>query len=632
MKRKAIALLLAMLLVGGMIAGCSKKECQTHTDENKDGKCDVCEAAVICATHTDGDGNLTCDVCGIAITPICELHTDGDKNLICDVCGATVTATCDPHKDANADRICDMCGGAIVVITEYIAPKEEVRVEQVVNPIPSGVALGEYLKNAPESFAATHGEKLEQYQPASRSGRYLSYTVTSEAGTMTTCVILDLATGEERMRLTKPTAEQMELNLYTDYYLIRTQNEEGNDVYSYYSYDGVLFSEQTVPSGGMPNGIHEDYLSIPGYLRLTVGDRYHVIDPTADRYLFSLDEKTFVNRPVFHRVSDAYGYVEMENTVYVYDLSQWLSCVVSYEIPSYYENARWFVLENGNVLLQAEVRQSDRAVSYDFLRTDGEITRKYDLVFVMIDPVAKEAKPVEFGYWIRSVVQPHGSGIFTAKALNHIWVSPIVNDRIDENAARELITDNDLTVLCDCGEILHAAGGTSGITVVGQNLYLLRLSHNNGTVRQVVNEQGRHVAYLPEAAVERWGYVEYNGSLYNYKMELILDLAAEGYTVAFNYAEYRILSKVSGGVTEYYFFNGGAPVKIDLTAASVTYADWLGFAVRGTVNGAEVFRFYNANGTHLLDLEAAGVSAQAVETDVNAYLLTDENGTQYLIR
>ena len=255
MRRNKLYPLLALgllLLVALLAVGCAKTVCENHVDENKDGVCDLCEESVICSTHTDGDGNLTCDVCGIAITPICDLHTDADGNLTCDVCGAAVTATCDPHKDVNADRMCDTCGSAIVVITEYIAPKEEVRVAPVVNAIPVGVPLASYLKTKPTGLGLTVGVSLSDYATATESGRYLYATTLSEGGTMTTHLILDLATGEEKMKTLLPSTTAYGVTLYDGYYCTRSRNEEGATVYSYYSYGGACFLTDTVPAGGSP--------------------------------------------------------------------------------------------------------------------------------------------------------------------------------------------------------------------------------------------------------------------------------------------------------------------------------------------------------------------------------------------
>ena len=63
--KKLLVMLLALTLVFAMFA-CSPA-CTEHVDENKDGKCDVCEAEVKvpeCDEHVDEDGDDKCDECG----------------------------------------------------------------------------------------------------------------------------------------------------------------------------------------------------------------------------------------------------------------------------------------------------------------------------------------------------------------------------------------------------------------------------------------------------------------------------------------------------------------------------------------------------------------------------------------
>ena len=62
---KIIALLLALCLGLTMLIGCGgggNPPCESHVDEDVNGECDVCKAAV-CIEHTDVNGDLTCDVC-----------------------------------------------------------------------------------------------------------------------------------------------------------------------------------------------------------------------------------------------------------------------------------------------------------------------------------------------------------------------------------------------------------------------------------------------------------------------------------------------------------------------------------------------------------------------------------------
>lgn len=61
-----IALVTAIMLLA--LTSC-KKQCTSHTDADKNGRCDTCEAAVDinCTDHTDADKNGKCDTCGVTV-------------------------------------------------------------------------------------------------------------------------------------------------------------------------------------------------------------------------------------------------------------------------------------------------------------------------------------------------------------------------------------------------------------------------------------------------------------------------------------------------------------------------------------------------------------------------------------
>lgn len=85
-------------------------ECAACVDADANGKCDVCGDEVPCEACVDEDANGKCDVCGKAVG--CEECVDEDKNAICDVCGSDVE--CDPCVDADKNAKCDVCGKAVV--------------------------------------------------------------------------------------------------------------------------------------------------------------------------------------------------------------------------------------------------------------------------------------------------------------------------------------------------------------------------------------------------------------------------------------------------------------------------------------------------------------------------------------
>ena len=69
-------------------------------DDDKNHKCDVCEAAM--GTHEAAAGKHTCDYCGEVVSAC----TDDDKDHNCDVCDAILTQCI----DESGDYYCDICG------------------------------------------------------------------------------------------------------------------------------------------------------------------------------------------------------------------------------------------------------------------------------------------------------------------------------------------------------------------------------------------------------------------------------------------------------------------------------------------------------------------------------------------
>ena len=129
--KKLPKLLLAILLVLSLslsICACDVidnifgKDCESHVDADKDGKCDECEAPVETqpeCTHSDKNDDGKCDECTADFTDGCDNHVDANDDGKCDVagCNAAFTDGCDNHVDANLDHVCDSNGCSVVIGT-----------------------------------------------------------------------------------------------------------------------------------------------------------------------------------------------------------------------------------------------------------------------------------------------------------------------------------------------------------------------------------------------------------------------------------------------------------------------------------------------------------------------------------
>ena len=71
-----------------------------HVDEDKNHKCDVCDAITV--AHTPAEGKHTCGHCGMVIAAC----VDADTDHVCDICGESVGT----HDDSAGSHYCAYCG------------------------------------------------------------------------------------------------------------------------------------------------------------------------------------------------------------------------------------------------------------------------------------------------------------------------------------------------------------------------------------------------------------------------------------------------------------------------------------------------------------------------------------------
>ena len=631
MKTKVFALILAILCLSMTVVGCGN-ECAEHIDEDKDTICDKCGESIVCETHTDEDGDKVCDVCGAAVTPACEKHVDGNNDFVCDTCAAKL---CD-HKDENADNVCDACELAIVAIDVQLPPEKEDRVNMVVKPIPNDVTLDTYFYTDLNLPVYGSAEKLDSQQIQYRYALYVNYGGGANAAEYT---VKDVVSGESVYTQTLDSAKS-NVELHEFYIRVVTRESTTLASYEYISYNGKSFFAESVDSAAgeyptdMSNGetVYDGYRT-PIYYKLLADGKYYIFDVTTKHLLFSdMSAKTFVDRPDFSVANENYGYRMNDGKLYVYDLSKWIDCVYTYQFPSYVLNPAWYVLENGNVLIQETVLLPDHAASYDYI-ANGD---KYDIVNTMVDVAKKSEAKVEFGYLIATSNNYSGHSILKDHAVNLFSVYPIVNDRIDSSVRKYLIVENDLTILYDCQQTLAVGNDFPTLRVVGENLFCVRRNFNDDRsyydtpVYEVLNEKGEHLLYLPTSAELYTTYVKYEGKYYNYKMELIVDPATEGFGFVMEREHFAIFSRYENSSTVYYVFDGKSLSRINLAVAYIINHD-LGYVVQHSENGSTVYSLYSVSGDWILDSDAL-IYSNAVELGDGVVRVQDQNGMYYLVK
>jgi hypothetical protein len=564
---------------------------------------------------------------------------------------------CEEHKDENADAVCDACSRAIVVVTQPIAPEVESRVDMVVNAIPSA-ELTEYVNTAIEKGTIPSSASVID-GIMSRNGVYVQVKITDEEEEFNTYKVYDIMTG--LVVCTDTDEYNGALGGYKtvsismmDNYVVMTSISSTPAYYDdtdpiqsrsvkLYTYGGENFCTLDWVSTNVDEKSFEEMYDVSTYQQsgleyIQVNDDVYVIDPETKEVIHTDKDSTLVYRPQMDAVVGDLGYRfiyedETLTKIYVYDLTKWIECIYSYFVPSYYDNVSYFVLRNGNVLVQSELALPDTAVSYDYI-SNGI---KYDLVYTMINADAKTTTEIEFGYYIADAYSAENADMLTEKAINIAEVYPIENDRINSNNKLTLIVDNSMKVLYDCQSTVDLLTSYP----IADGLFLHVVREDDYHYMEIVNEKNERVAYVPYGANLYESWIVYENKFYDYSMKLILDPEKSEYTVydGINNMSYMLLTKVNEAteLVEYYYYNASMDAPELLKGAtSIAYFDAYGFQISERVEQEDgsfktVYSYYGTNNVKLFEAETyVNYTSQIEETD--AYIVTLNDGTRYIVK
>ena len=593
MKNRILALILAVFCLSTLLVGCNKAEpCEAHVDANSDNKCDNegCDFE-FCAVHKDENADLTCDVCAKTL-PKCEFHKDVAVDNVCDVCCLPISVKCDIHKDDNADKVCDVCGGVIVTITEQLPPETEEKAETVVNPIPGNVNLGEYIitdKKDPDAITdITLVKKDNLLSPIDRYSVLYTFDEETEIGTYS---VYELTTGKTVYSITDAvssadTKKNITITLNNNFFTVYVEIVKIVDNgYGYGTYDvttdvSITYYDYTLAEICSARwNIDENYdqsiseiidVLVPAMTEVNdvkyyfFGDKVWAFDLYSYEKLGVFDEKNLVYRPAFNAVyDDKYGFVEFDGKLFVYDLTKWIECVYSYDLP---DIGAWFVLDNGNVLVQEVKQVYVDGAAYDYLA----LAEKYDLIYTLIDVSTKTAKNVEFGYYIDRVA-PADDVTFTEKAANIAFIKPIVDEKVSDQT-KVVVLNNDLTIAADITDCV-----VSNYELVADGIFLKTEKLDETTsATYAVDVNGNVLAYIPYSATVYDNYVMYDQKLYSFDMKLVFDIIGGEYSVLTENSNFAILSKYDeeNAETVYYYYAMG-----DNKVTPVKYQNYDGFGI-----------------------------------------------------
>lgn len=595
MKRKIIALLMATVCTTAVFASCDEgtssssseaPACETHVDVNKDGLCDGCAKAVVVITEqlpAEKEQEVA-----MVVNAIPENVKTSDY-----IGPKTATAEEDTVLPAAA-TIVDMKGWQasnknlhLIVTTEETKDdsfpggekdpwrkieKEVVRVYDASKPAAEAVV-----------FEKKNAVRYNYYRRADESTPQLAireFEYSEEFDETTTYEV------EFKNNYVKVVEIKKE-KVTNDYGYTDTEYTYKTEYYTY-GWNLIATAEDTESRGS-----DAEVSGYAGYVYLTIEGKTYTLDgETGEKVAFAevngVDGDMMLRRPNFDVVVGDYGYVMSSNKIMAYDLTKWISCVSVFDYPSYWNNAKSVVLDNGTVFVQYEKTLHSSAVSYDVKKGDSKI----DLVQVLVNPVDGTTKTAEFGY-VLDTAKVFDTEKYNDNAKNIVYLYPIAEKEVNYAAGFEAVIDSELKILFAYQPTL-VGQDLDSLEYLGNGLYLTEVVYDaNVSVRVVVDGEGKEVKKLPNSATKVQDMWKVGTKYYSLDMSKVLFDAADYDEVNFRDG-YMILKKVTldDPVTEdeneakvdYYYFTSAmtAPVLVSGSEdfSAITYNNQQYFIVK----------------------------------------------------
>ncbi len=326
-------------------------------------------------------------------------------------------------------------------------------------------------------------------------------------------------------------------------------------------------------------------------------------------------ESDYFNASVLYK--DLYYYIS-DSLVFVFDGEGTL--MYEYQLPSYADNPKIFVLQNGNIFIQYTYTAIE-GEEYDFVWGDD----KYKIVSILAD-VHKNSETLPIlSFLVRDLHNDFTDEDFyeryTEKVTNMARVLHIQNKRIDANEPmKDTVLSNALLELFSLFDVVT---GALDIRRVSEDRYLVTTSAGG----LLVAGDGKQIGQLNNYRCITEKYILTSGAIYDHDLNLILDLIEEEFTYYASVGENIILSKVEDQTVGLYLFAGEQPRF--LAEASRFHPCFEGYIVENN----DGYAYYDENGSHLRTVlgEITWIY-ESSEKDQNTrvgYYVTDDGTVTY---
>ena len=413
-------------------------------------------------------------------------------------------------------------------------------------------------------------------------------------------------------------------------FCVKSVTNEGKDdeatLYTYYDVAGNKIVE-----------LNEKQIVNAGATKLN--DKLAIIDTAA----YEIDEAT----GLMTKKADIPAYVKYDDTLkandeYFYSLGK---SVVIYDIdfkpvaiwnaPSYAENLKTFVMNNGAVLVQYVVELDEDAKKFDIYEDEA----KLDLVSLVISTKGN-VKEVELDYIVAAVLPNYDlydenkateDNAFTDKFENIAVIYKIENQLVDWSDL-----NNDFVLMNNAGKAQQSLKVVDGQTGLPERISADMFAVETVYGTAIIDAKGKVLFAATQDLEVFGGYIIVDGrAIYDLAFEVVYDLKANFATVIHK-AGNVVFVKAGEKVDEKFeilAFVNGAKEATTITTYDKTVktnvefkAEAVGYSLKSTDDAGKVtYTYYAPNGTELLKTNAAiAAVAASANGDVAIYSVTDK--------
>ncbi len=413
--------------------------------------------------------------------------------------------------------------------------------------------------------------------------------------------------------LTRTSVRLCDIGIDSAYIYVAVYSNETDLQISAKLYDGQ--GELIASCDGDPH-----YTDVLGEYVVFDGNAYGLDKKDNITKLFAVDEFNLITSATHS--SEKYFYVVNGNNITVLDRKGNPLNIYNIKENNNLDESDYFILENGNIVVQYREQLPSDAESYDIYDNGDKLL----LTTEIVNAESGRTKKLDVDFIINMLYAGTDEMMKIADNKNLAYITRIENKNLLSEYETVILT-NKLTEKASAYDIID---GGDTMEQVAEDLYMVEDINDN---LYLINSNGKIVkSFAGKSVGFNDKYIWTEAAIYDYEFNKLFALKADGYSVTAHARNYLVIEKTEEGVTTYYCYNNGNAVEITLSNSSSTrfedvdYTTGL-YCIYNTETGK--YLYYNCNGKFVGEYDGELYYIKSVD---NGNMLVSAGEGYYLLK